>query len=405
MSIDTGISLRLGSNDDVDEVVFLQTADVSFLVSIVMVCSMACSMLGKERIVLEPGLELRYLDQDVEVGAVALRQLQDAEPSEGVLSAIGNTPLVRLTRLFPDSPFNLYAKLEALNPGGSIKDRAAYRIIKGALEQGRIGPDTTIIESSSGNMGIGLAQACRYLGLRFICVVDPKTTKQNLAILKAYGAEIDLVPQPDPVTGEFLQARLNRVQELLKVIPNSWWTDQYANLFNALAHRRTMAEVMMQLRGRVDYLFLAAGTCGTLRGTADYIRENRLDTHLWAVDAVGSVIFGQKPGKRLIPGHGAARVPELFEPDLAERCIHVTDVDCIRGCYKLLKREAILAGGSSGAVITAVERVRHEIPDGANVVLLLADRGERYLDTVYSEEWVSEHFGHVSLTDEEEAAG
>ncbi len=327
---------------------------------------------------------------------------EDGESIPGVLGAIGNTPLVRLTRLFPDLHFNLYAKLEALNPGGSIKDRAAYRILRGALEDGSIRRDTTIIESSSGNMGIGLAQACAYLGLRFICVVDPKATQQNLAILKAYGAELDMVPAPDPVTGEFLQARLNRVRELIQLVPNSWWTDQYANLFNALAHHQTMAEIREQLRGRIDYLFLAAGTCGTLRGCADYIRDHDLQTHLWAVDAVGSVIFGQKPGKRLIPGHGAARVPELFEPGLAERCIHVTDMDCVRGCRKLLKTEAILAGGSSGAVVTAAEKVLAEIPADANCVMILADRGERYLDTVYSDVWVEEHYGADALWGGEE---
>ncbi len=327
---------------------------------------------------------------------------QEAENSEGVLAAIGNTPLVHLTRLFPDIRFNLYAKLEALNPGGSIKDRAAYSILKGALASGEIRADTTIIESSSGNMGIGLAQACSYLGLRFICVVDPKTTGQNLEILKAYGAEVDMVTAPDRVTGEFLAARINRVRELLTIIPNSWWTEQYANEFNALAHHHTMAEIMTQLNGKVDFLLLTTGTCGTLRGCSDYIRQEELPTRIWAVDAVGSVIFGHKSQKRFIPGHGAARIPELFHSGLAERAIHVTDVDCIHGCRKLLKREAILAGGSSGAVISALERVRHEIPDGANVVVILADRGERYLDTVYSDEWVVDHFGDAALIDVED---
>ncbi len=326
----------------------------------------------------------------------AFVQTEATEAGDGVLATIGRTPLVRLTRLFPGNHFRLYAKLEGLNPGGSIKDRAAYSIIKNALETGTIHHDTTIIESSSGNMGIGLAQACLYLGLRFICVVDPKTTKQNIEILKAYGAEVDLVSEPDPVTHEFLQARLNRVQELLRTVPNSWWTEQYANVFNAQAHHRTMAEIMDQLHGQVDYVFLTTGTCGTLRGIADYGPAQRLNTRIWAVDAVGSVIFGDQSKKRLIPGHGAARVPELFKPDLADRCTHVSDLDCVVGCRRLLKREAILAGGSAGAAISAIARVAGEIPAGANVVAILADRGERYLDTVYSDAWVKEHFGDVS---------
>src|SRR5437868_6128002 len=130
--------------------------------------------------------------------------------SGGILTAIGNTPLVPLSRLIPDLHFRLLAKLEALNPAGSVKDRSASRVVRRGIETGAIGPDTVIIESSSGNMGIGLAQACAYFGLRFICVVDSRTTLQNIRILQAYGAEVELVSCPDPVTGEYLQARLSR---------------------------------------------------------------------------------------------------------------------------------------------------------------------------------------------------
>src|SRR4026209_299501 len=124
---------------------------------------------------------------------------------DGILSTIGNTPMIRLSRVLPGIRFQLFAKLESLNPGGSIKDRPALAIMTEALSSGQIGPGTVVIESSSGNMGIGLAQICRYYGMRFICVVDPKTAAQNLAVLRAYGAEIDYVTEPDPATGEFLQ--------------------------------------------------------------------------------------------------------------------------------------------------------------------------------------------------------
>jgi N-(2-amino-2-carboxyethyl)-L-glutamate synthase len=126
---------------------------------------------------------------------------------EGILSTIGNTPLVKLSRIFMGSQFELFGKVEGLNPGGSAKDRSALNILKAAMAEGKIGPDTVIIESSSGNLGIGLAQVCCYYGLRFICVVDAKTTLQNIRIIKAYGAEIDLVSEPDPVTGEFVNIR------------------------------------------------------------------------------------------------------------------------------------------------------------------------------------------------------
>ncbi len=321
---------------------------------------------------------------------------------EGILSTIGNTPLVQLTRIYDHSRFRLFAKLEGFNPGGSIKDRAAYHILKNALNTGLIQPGATIIESSSGNMGIGLAQACAYLNMRFICVVDPKTTTQNIEILKAYGAEIDLVAEPDPVTGEFLQARINRVQYLSRSLPNSWWTDQYSNLFNAQAHYQTMHEIVTSLDGRIDYLFCATSTCGTIRGCAEYLHEHGLATTVFAVDAVGSAIFGSTPRKRLIPGHGAAKRPELYRSDLADRYIHVSDLDCVVGCRRLLKREAILAGGSSGGIIAAVDKVRLELPDDATCVVILCDRGERYLDTIYCDNWVTEHFGDVAHLWEEE---
>jgi cysteine synthase A len=317
--------------------------------------------------------------------------------SEGILSAVGNTPLIRLTRVFKDSQFQLFAKLEGFNPGGSAKDRPALNILEEAMEAGAIGPRTTIVESSSGNLGIGLAQACRYFGLRFVCVVDPKTTQQNIRILKAYGAEIDLVSDPDPETGEFLQARIDRVRTLLRTTEDSFWPNQYANLANAGAHyKSTMREIVAELGGEIDYLFCAASTCGTLRGCAEYARDHNLSAKILAVDAVGSVIFGGKAAKRLIPGHGASRRPELYQPGLADECIHVTDLDCVIGCRRLVRAEAILAGGSSGGVLMAVDKVKRRIPRGATCVAIFHDRGERYLDTIYSDDWVEEHFSEMS---------
>ena len=316
--------------------------------------------------------------------------------TEGVLTAIGNTPMVPLHRIFKGIDFQLYAKLEALNPGGSMKDRPALNIIKQALESGVIQQDTVIIESSSGNMGIGLAQACSYFGLKFICVVDPKATTQNLRLIKAYGAEVDVVTEPDPESGEFLQARIDRVRHLLLQIENSFWPDQYSNLHNPRAHRQTMNEIVSAFNGKVDYLFCATSTCGTMRGCAEYVHENNLPTKIFAVDAVGSVIFGQPKAPRLIPGHGASLRPELFQPNLADSSIYVSDLDCVVGCRRLARTEAILAGGSSGAVIMAVDQVKESIAPGSVCVAILADRGERYLDTVYSDAWVTKMFGSVA---------
>ncbi len=316
--------------------------------------------------------------------------------NSGILSTIGNTPLVKLERIVKGASFSIFAKLESVNPGGSIKDRTAFNMLKRAMEKGEVRPGTTIIESSSGNLGIGLAQACRFLGLQFICVIDPKTTEQNIAILKAYGAELSMVDEPDPKTGEFLPARIQRVHDLLESIPKSYWTNQYANPDNAGAHYQTMKEIFTALDGKLDYFFCAVSTCGTLRGCSEYIRNNHPGTKIISVDALGSIIYGNTAKcKRLIPGHGAARVPELFCPGLEDEYVHVTDLECITGCRRLLRREAILAGGSSGGVISAIEKKAHEIPAGANCVAIFPDSGERYMDTIYSDEWVTAHFGDV----------
>jgi 2,3-diaminopropionate biosynthesis protein SbnA len=316
----------------------------------------------------------------------------------GILAAIGNTPLVRLERFCGSAGFRLFAKLEALNPGGSSKDRPALAVVDDGMRTGAIGPDTVIIESSSGNMGIGLAQACCHYGLRLICVVDPKASSFNLKILETYGAEVDMVGAPDPISGEYLQARIERVKVLLRQIPNSFWPNQYANSENAGAHyRTTMAEISSALDGRVDVLFVATSTCGTIRGCAEYARDHRLATRIIAVDAAGSVIFGDVPGPRLVPGLGASIRPPLCPPDLVDTVVHVTDVDCIVGCRRLLKKEAILAGGSSGGVMSAVDKLRREIPAGSTCVAILPDRGERYLDTLYDDRWVRDHFGDLVL--------
>ena len=315
----------------------------------------------------------------------------------GVLGAIGRTPLVALERALPGGRLRLYAKLEGANPGGSAKDRPALNIIRSGIELGEIGPETVVVESSSGNMGIGLAQACRYLGLRFICVVDARTTAQHAAILRAYGAEVDVVASPDPATGEFLPARLRRVRELLDSFASSFWPDQFASEANPDAHYHgTMREIDLELEGEVDYLLCATSTCGTLRGCADYVRERGMRTRIVAVDALGSVIFGGPKAERIVPGLGSGLVPGLLRPGLAHRQLHVSSLDCVVGCRRLVRREALLVGGSSGGVFTALERMQEEIPDGAVCVLVFCDRGERYLDTLFSDEWVRDRFGDVA---------
>lgn len=320
-----------------------------------------------------------------------MNEIRAIDPDSGVLATIGHTPLIFLRKLFSTNRVHVYGKLEGINPGGSIKDRTARQIIVEALEQGHIRPGDTVIESSSGNMAIGLAQACLYFGLNLIVVVDPKVNQHTVRILKAYGAEINQVTEPDPVDG-YLGARLARVQELLETVPHSYWSNQYANPNNPLAHRMTMAEIISELEGNLDYLFVATSTCGTLMGCAQYVHEHHLPTKIVAVDAVGSVIFGTPAAPRLIPGHGAGRPSQLINLDYVDEVVHISDWECIQGCRRLLAQEAILAGGSSGAVVAAVQKKLPQFPDGSTVAMILCDRGERYLETIYADEWVKEHF-------------
>lgn len=316
--------------------------------------------------------------------------------STGVLSVIGQTPIVPLHKIYPGLPFHLLAKLESLNPGGSIKDRPAREILQQAIRRGEVRRGTIIIESSSGNMGIGLAQACAYYGLRFICVVDIKTSSQNRALLEVYGAEIDCVTEPDPETGELLPARLRRVQEIAARHEETFWPNQYASEHNSGSHfRTTMQEVAAALDHKLDFILCAASTCGTVRGCGEYVREHGMSTRVVAVDSVGSLIFSDQKGTRYLPGMGAGLRPPLCDLRFIDEHVLVSDLECILACRRLVRSEGILAGASSGGLIAAVGKLRDRIPDGATCVVVLPDRGERYIDTVYSDSWVRDHFGDV----------
>ena len=341
------------------------------------------------------------------------RRVPDGEDSEfkmtrGILGAIGGTPLVRLEQIFESAHFDCYAKLEGLNPGGSAKDRPSVAIVERALQTGEIDSETLIIEGSSGNTGIGLAQVCAYHGLRFRCLVDPKVTQSNLDILSAYGAEVEMIKHPDPETGELLPAKLKRIDEILATVENSFWVNQYDSRENSGAHyRSTVKEILRDLDGTMpDYLFIATATCGTIRGCIDYLMDHGYPTKVIAVDALGSQIFSDCKHDRLVPGLGSAICPKLTPTDGVHECMYVSDHDCVVGCRRLARTEAILAGGSSGGVIAAVDRMSDQIPKGATVVVLLPDRGERYLDTIYSDDWVREKIGDIEhhwMTEAKEA--
>ncbi|WP_256760617.1 2,3-diaminopropionate biosynthesis protein SbnA [Cohnella sp. WQ 127256] len=312
---------------------------------------------------------------------------------DGLCQTIGRTPLIPLKQLFSDAPYQVYAKLEMMNPGGSAKDRPALNIVREAIRTGEIDHDTTVIESSSGNMAVSLAQICRYLGLRFVCVVDPRTTDTHLKLIRSLHGEIEMVTEPDPGSGDYLPARIARVKKLQQEIKSCYWTNQYSNPNNYLAHYHSTMPEILEVLPHIDYLFCGVSSCGTVRGCAERLKLNNLPTQIIAVDAVGSVIFGGVKGVRQFPGLGAALPPPINRTELVDRVIEVSERQCIEGCLELVQSEAIMAGASSGGVIAAIRAMQDEIPAGAICVAILPDRGERYLDTVYNEEWVRQHVG------------
>jgi 2,3-diaminopropionate biosynthesis protein SbnA len=315
-------------------------------------------------------------------------------PVEGVLGAIGDTPLVALRRLLLRPDIDVWAKLEAANPGGSAKDRPAARMIQDALDSGLIDLATTVVESTSGNTGIGLAQACRYHGIRLICVVDARAHARSVRAMRALGAEVRIVEQPDPVTGDLLVARLALVRRLLAAIPNSFWPDQYANESNPAAHAAgTMREVDEALEGQIDYLLVATSTTGTLRGCGDYLREHGRATRLVAVDSSGSALFGGVRGERRLPGFGAGLETRLSTEADHDELVRVSDLECVVGCRRLAEREAILAGASSGGVAFALEALSAQMESGSRCAVIFADGGTGYLETVYDDAWVERELG------------
>ncbi|MEW6732311.1 MAG: 2,3-diaminopropionate biosynthesis protein SbnA [Acidobacteriota bacterium] len=306
-----------------------------------------------------------------------------------VISCVGRTPLVRLSRLFPYYGVEVLAKLEMLNPGGSVKDRPARFIVEQGLENGAIQPDTHLIESSSGNFGIALSMVARVYGLSFTCVVDPKISPTNLSILKQFGANIDIVNEPDD-QGGYLKTRLRRVKELLQEVPGSLWINQYANQLNWQAHYFGEGnEIVSELESPIDCLVAAVSTTGTIMGLARRLRQAFPTIKVIAVDAAGSVIFGAQPGPRELPGIGSSHVPELLNPTEVDEVFYVNDRESVQGCRELLTHEGIFAGGSSGSVIAAIQKILPRLPRPCRILTLLPDRGERYLDLVYNDTWVA----------------
>lgn len=306
-----------------------------------------------------------------------------------ILDSVGATPIVRLSRLFRDSQCEVLAKLEMFNPGGSVKDRPARYIVERGLTEGSIRSDSHIIESSSGNLAIALAMVCRIYGLRFTAVVDPKISPINLQIIRCYGGNIELVIEKDR-QGGYLETRIERVKRMLREQPDAVWINQYGNDRNWQSHYHGEGEeILRHLDHPVDYLVLGVSTSGTLHGIARRLREAWPNLKVVAVDAVGSVLFGTPPYPRDLPGIGASRVPELLKREEIGQVIHIDDYESAVACRELVKHEGIFAGGSSGSVVAAIQCLSKRLHRATRILTILPDRGERYLDSVYNDDWLA----------------
>jgi len=309
---------------------------------------------------------------------------------EDILDNVGNTPMVRI-KMAEFANINLYAKLEYYNPTGSVKDRAAYYIINMLLDLKEINKDTTMIESSSGNFGIALSAYCRKYGLKFICVVDPHINRINEMLIRCSGARVIKVTEPDE-NGGYLLNRIRKVKTLQKEIENSYWVNQYGNPYNAEAYAETLAEEILAKMDRLDYIFLGISSGGTITGVSCKIKQKFPDARVIAVDIVGSVIFGHPPKKRFIPGIGSSMVPDILKSAKIDEVVIMDELTTIRMCHELVKRYNIFAGGSSGSAYGAVKKYfTGKAPGKAiEVVTIFPDRGERYGDTIYNEEWCAD---------------
>lgn len=324
----------------------------------------------------------------MEQGALQLAE-RSPRVANSIIDCIGRTPLVRLNSLFGLTGASVYAKLEMMNPGGSMKDRPARYIIEQGLKDGTIQSNTHLIESTSGNLGIGLALTAKRYGLKFTCVVDPKITATNLRMITYLGANVEMVKLPDE-HGSYLESRIRKVKELVDQDHTAYWINQYANPLNWKAHYYGAGqEIVEQMDGQVDYLVCAVSTTGSILGISRRVKEANPRVKIIAVDAVGSIIFGTPSQQRELPGIGANRVPELFTPEEIDQVIHVDDRESVQGCWRLLESEGIFAGGSSGSIVAALQKLLPTLPSSSKVVTVLPDRGERYLDSVYNEQWVN----------------
>jgi 2,3-diaminopropionate biosynthesis protein SbnA len=285
---------------------------------------------------------------------------------------------------------DLFAKLEYVNPVGSIKDRAAYWILQRAAERGEIGEETTVIESSSGNFAAALAAFTHLVGLRFIPVIDPNISSTYESFLRRICPTVVKVEERDD-TGGFLKTRLEKVKQLCATIPNAYWTNQYGNPDAMEAHYELTAGEICADFDALDYVFIGVSTAGTIAGVSRRLKAHYPGIQVIAVDTEGSAIFGGALRKRNIPGLGSSIVPPLLAHAQIDDVVLIPERETVQACRELLTTHGLFVGGSSGSAFAAIKRFAARMPadEHPTVLFLCPDRGTPYLDTVFDPAWAT----------------
>jgi len=293
------------------------------------------------------------------------------------LDLVGNTPLVRLERVVPDGSAEIRAKLESLNPGGSVKDRICLSMIEAAEAAGRLRPGDTIIEPTSGNTGIGLALVAAARGYRLILTMPDTMSEERRSLLRAYGAELVLTPD-----SKGMHEAIRKAEEILEDNPGYFMPQQFSNPANPEAHRRGTAQELKRQCPSIDAFVTGVGTGGTITGVGSVLKQEMPGIQIIAVEPASSpVLSGGEPGFHEIQGIGAGFIPDVLDPDVIDRIIPITDEEAAATTRRLAREEGILVGISSGASCVAALRVAAELGPGKTVVVVFCDSGQRYLST------------------------
>ncbi len=315
-----------------------------------------------------------------------------------ILETIGNTPLVRINNITKNVKATVYAKVETFNPGNSIKDRMALKMIEIAEKDGRLKPGGTIIEGTSGNTGMGLAIAAIIKGYKCIFTTTDKQSKEKVDVLRAFGA--DVIVCPTNVEPEDPRSYYSVSSRLEKEIPNSWKPNQYDNLSNSLAHyEQTGPEIWEQTEGKITHLVVGVGTGGTISGTGRYLKEKNPNVKIWGIDTYGSVFKKYKETgifdkNEIYPyiteGIGEDFLPANVDFNVIDRFEKVTDKDAAIMTREITKKEGIFAGNSAGSAMAGLLQLKDELKEGDVVVVIFHDHGTRYLGKMYNDEWMLE---------------